>query len=242
MILFVTDFGNDGPYVAQMKAAVRRNGYQGDILNLFSDIPTYNIRSASVLLNAYAHDFPEGCVFVSVVDPGVGSDRLPLAILADGRWYVGPDNGLFELVLRRAIHVEAFKISWQPARLSASFHGRDVFAPIAARIARGQGASLLTPMNIHDVHRVDWPDDLSEIVYVDHFGNAMTGIENAPGLSGVKIGGEALPLVRTFSDVEEGAPLAYINANGILEISVNQGRADTYFGIEVGDAVTPIWD
>jgi len=242
MILFVTDFGNDGPYIAQMKAAVRRNGYRGDILNLFSDIPTYNIRSASVLLNAYAHDFPEGCVFVSVVDPGVGSNRLPLAILADGRWYVGPDNGLFELVLRRATHVEAFKISWQPARLSASFHGRDVFAPIAARIARGQGASLLTPMSIHDIHRVDWPDDLSEIVYVDHFGNAMTGIENAPGLSGVKIGGETLPLVRTFSDVEEGAPLAYINANGILEISVNQGRADTYFGIEVGDAVTPIRD
>lgn len=242
MILFVTDFGNDGPYIAQMKAAVRRNGYGGDVLNLFSDIPTYSIRSGAVLLQAYAQDFPEGCVFVSVIDPGVGSERLPLAILADGRWFVGPDNGLFEMILRRSVTIEVFKISWQPARLSASFHGRDVFAPIAARIARGQGAALLTPMAIEEVQRVEWPDNLSEIVYVDHFGNAMTGIENAPGLAGVKIGSESLPLVRTFSDVPKGAPLAYINANGILEISVNQGRADTHFGIEVGDAVTPIWD
>ena len=242
MILLVTDFGNDGPYVAQMKAAVRRNGYQGDILNLFSDIPAYNVRAGAVLLQAYAHDFPVGCVFVSVVDPGVGSSRMPLAILADGRWFVGPDNGLFELILRRAHETRIYKISWEPIRLSASFHGRDLFAPVAARIASGKQSGLLSEIADDEIMRTDWPDNLSEVVYVDHFGNAMTGIENAPGLTGVKIGSTELPLVRTFSDVPKGEPLAYINANGILEISVNQGRADTHFGIKVGDAVTPIWN
>ena len=135
MIVLFTDFGLAGPYTGQMKAVLARDAPGQPVIDLFADAPSRNPRAAAYLLAAYAAWFPAGTVFLAVVDPGVGGIRAPLIVSADGCCYVGPDNGLFELVLRRAREAQVWEITWQPAALSASFHGRDLFAPVAAKLA-----------------------------------------------------------------------------------------------------------
>ena len=135
MIVLFTDFGLTGPYTGQMKAVLARNAPAVPVIDLFADAPAFQPYLSAYLLGAYCGAVPQGGVLLGVVDPGVGTDRLPLVVRADGRWYVGPDNGLFELVMRRAAVVEAWTIDWRPDRLSASFHGRDLFAPVAAKLA-----------------------------------------------------------------------------------------------------------
>ena len=148
------------------------------IIDLFADAPMGNPKASAYLLAAYAPWFPAGAIFLCVVDPGVGGTRPPLILEADGRWYVGPGNGLFELVQRRAGAVRCWDIDWMPEHVSASFHGRDIFAPVAARLARGETPTGRRREADAD-RRADWPDDLPEVVYVDHFGNAMTGLRAA---------------------------------------------------------------
>ena len=166
------------------------------------------------MLPAYAGWFPAGTVFLCVVDPGVGGARPAIVVEADGRWYVGPGNGLFELVQRRAGATRSWDIEWKPERLSASFHGRDLFAPVAAMLARGEPPPGPLRQDGAD-RRSDWPDDLGEIVYIDHFGNGMTGLRAAMLARdrqlcfAVRCGVEALfgfffSDARTFSDLPPG--------------------------------------
>src|SRR5690348_11690170 len=175
MIVLFTDFGLAGPYTGQMKTVLARQAPGIPVIDLFADAPSRHPKAAAYLLAAYAAWFPPDTVFLCVVDPGVGGARAALALEADGRWYVGPDNGLFELARRRAKSTRVFEITEQPADLSASFHGRDLFAPAAARLARGETPQMAARDPAFG-RRHDWPDDLAEIVYVDHYGNAMTGL------------------------------------------------------------------
>jgi len=138
LIALFTDFGLTGPYTGQMKAVLQRDAPGTPVVDLFADAPSARPQPAAYLLAAYAAWFPPGTVFLCVVDPGVGGARAPLIIEADRHWYVGPDNGLFEVVLRRAAKARVWHITFKPASLSASFHGRDLFAPVAARLARGR--------------------------------------------------------------------------------------------------------
>ena len=129
------------------------------------------------------------------------TDRSSWVIVeADGRWYVGPGNGLFELVQRRARKTRSWDIDWKPERLSASFHGRDLFAPVAAMLARGEPPPGRPRTDDAD-RRAHWPDDLCEIVYVDHFGNAMTGVRAAmlPPNARLAAAGHLLERERTFA-------------------------------------------
>jgi S-adenosylmethionine hydrolase len=137
MIVLFTDFGLEGPYTGQMKAVLHRTAPGIAIIDLFADASAGNPRASAYLLAAYAAWFPAGTVFVCVVDPGVGSERPAVMVEADGRWYVGPGNGLFEILQRRAERTRCWEIDWKPERISASFHGRDLFAPVAAMLARG---------------------------------------------------------------------------------------------------------
>jgi S-adenosylmethionine hydrolase len=149
--------------------------------------------------------------------------------------YVGPGNGLLELIQRCAETTHSFDITWHPERLSASFHGRDLFAPVAAMLARGEAPPGRLRNDGAD-RRADWPDDLSEVVYIDHFGNALTGLR-APGLppnARLAAAGRILERVRTFSDLPPGAAFWYENSNGLAEIAVNQGRADRELGLTIG--------
>ncbi|MGE0373096.1 MAG: S-adenosyl-l-methionine hydroxide adenosyltransferase family protein [Gammaproteobacteria bacterium] len=238
MIVLFTDFGPAGPYVGQMKAVLHGIAPGETVIDLLSDAPACDPRAAAYLLAAYAGDFPAGAVFLCVVDPGVGGPRAAVALRADGRWFVGPDNGLFNVVAMRACELEWRDIAWRPERLSATFHGRDLFAPVAARIARGE----LPPGEPGDAaQRVDrgWAQDYARIIYVDHFGNALTGIR-AGGIDGrrrLEAGGRTLAAARTFADVAPGETFWYANANGLVEIAVNRGNAAAALGLRVGDPV-----
>ncbi len=174
MIALFTDFGLTGPYTGQVKAVLAREAPGVPVVDLFADLPVGDPKSAAYLLAAYAVWFAPPIVLLAVVDPGVGSARRAIVVEADGRFYVGPENGLFEPVLRRAATARAWEIVWRPELLSPSFHGRDLFAPVAAKLAiGGAGPAILRETEISRMP--DWPDDLPAIAYIDHFGNAMTG-------------------------------------------------------------------
>ncbi|HJU18959.1 MAG TPA: SAM-dependent chlorinase/fluorinase [Stellaceae bacterium] len=238
MIVLFTDFGLAGPYIGQVKAVLWESAPGVPVIDLFADAPAGKPKPAAYLLAAYAAWFPPGSVILAVVDPGVGGTRAPLVVEADGRFYVGPDNGLFELVRRRAAESRLWEITWRPPLLSASFHGRDLFAPVAARLARGgKPPGRLLPAAA--ARHPDWPDDLAEIVYIDHFGNAMTGLRAAALASGTRLaaGGRLLARAATFSEVAEGEAFWYENANGLAEIAVNAGRASAALGLAIGSPV-----
>lgn len=238
MIVLFTDFGLSGPYTGQMKAVLAQRAPGVPVIDLFADAPAFDPQLSAYLLAAYAGIFPVGSVFVAVVDPGVGTARRPLIVEADGRLFVGPDNGLFELLRRRAAEVKVWAIDWRPEALSASFHGRDLFAPVAAILASG-GTVERSPLDPADIARPDWPDDLPRIVYIDVYGNAMTGLR-ASALKPdaiLKAGGHAVRPGRTFADVPVGGALWYANSNGLAEVAVNCGRADRNLGLAVGDPV-----
>jgi S-adenosylmethionine hydrolase len=238
MIVLFTDFGEVGPYAGQMKAVLAREAPGVDVVDLLHDAPAFQARPSAYLLAALIDVFPPETIFLCVIDPGVGGDRAAIMVEADGRWFVGPDNGLFEIVMRRANSSAAWNITWRPEALSASFHGRDLFAPVAAMLAKGLPPPG-DPVSPDMLHQTDWPDDLAEIIYIDNFGNAMTGLR-ARGL-GTKVrleaGGHTNERFRTFSDLPSGASFWYENSSGLAEIAVNQGRADQVLGLKIGDPV-----
>lgn len=238
MILLFTDFGLEGPYLGQVKAVLAAAAPAVPVIDLLSDAPPFDPGTAAYLLAALAEACPAGSVLLAVVDPGVGGPRAPIAVRAGGRWFVGPDNGLLAVAARRDPEAQAWEITWRPAALSASFHGRDLFAPVAARLAKGEpppGGPRAVDLLVGAV----WPPDLAQIVYCDRFGNLMTGLR-ATALGpdqGLRAGGHRLPRARTFSDLAPGEAFCYENANGLIEIAVNQGRADALLGLAVGDPV-----
>lgn len=239
MLVLFTDFGLSGPYTGQVKAVLHQLAAGVPIVDLFADLPAAKPKPAAYLLAAYGPWFPPATVLLAVVDPGVGGARAAVVVEADGRSYVGPDNGLFELVLRRAGAVKTSEILWRPDSLSASFHGRDLFAPVAARLIAGTlpaGALRSAEIGRHP----DWPDDLPEIVYIDGYGNAVTGLRAAilPEKTGLAVGGQVLRRARTFSDVPPGGAFWYENSNGLAEIAVNTGRADRALSLAIGTPVS----
>jgi S-adenosyl-L-methionine hydrolase (adenosine-forming) len=238
MIVLFTDFGASGPYLGQVKAVLYRDAPGVPVIDLFADAPASMPKRAAYLLAAYSTWFPPGDVFLCVVDPGVGGSRAAVLVEADGRLYVGPDNGLFELIVRRALSFHSWEIVWRPSTLSSSFHGRDLFAPMAALAAR----SALPADHLHTgelTRFAEWPDELSEIVYIDHYGNAMTGMRAStlPEMACLSVAGRWLPWAQTFADVPVGQGFWYANANGLAEVAVNGGRAAADLGLVPGSPV-----
>jgi S-adenosylmethionine hydrolase len=233
-----TDYGLQGPYVGLLKLALARHAPAVPVIDLWHDVPPFDSQGVAYLLAAYVPEFPADTVFVGVIDPGVGSARAGLIVQADDRWLVGPDNGLFDRVAARAGRFHAWQITWRPQRLSASFHGRDLFAPVAAMLASRTATADELGVPVALALR-DWPDELARIVYIDRFGNAMTGIR-AKAVSRdarLVIGGQALPWARTFSDVAVGQGFWYENSSGLVELAVNQGNAAEHCKLRIGDAV-----
>ena len=239
MLVLFTDFGLNGPYTGQVTAVLHQGAPGVPIVSLFADAPSGRPQPAAYLLAAYGEWFPAGTVLLCVVDPGVGSHRRAVVAEADGRLYVGPDNGLFDIVLRRASQARLWEIIWHPGPLSPSFHGRDLFAPVAARLVRGEPLSALAQLAADHSTERGWPDDLAEIVYIDHYGNAMTGLRGALIAPEARLiaGGQILSRAATFSSVPVGRAFWYINSTGLAEIAVNGGRADMVLGLEIGNPV-----
>jgi S-adenosyl-L-methionine hydrolase (adenosine-forming) len=237
-IVLFTDFGSSDIYLGQVKSVLHRLAPQATVIDLAHDLPPFSVRAAAHLLDALKNAFAEGSVFLCVIDPGVGTGRGTLVLEADQRCYVGPDNGLLSVVAARANAVKLSSIAWRPAALSESFHGRDLFAPVVARIAAG----TLPPDELRPLGALATSfgaDDLEEIIYVDHYGNACTGIRSAhAGADRVlETNGQRVAGARVFGEVPQGTPLWYINSQGLVEIAVNCGSAAQAFGLRVGDPV-----
>ncbi|WP_119169102.1 SAM hydrolase/SAM-dependent halogenase family protein [Algihabitans albus] len=238
MILLYTDFGTSGPYVGQLHAVLAREAPGLPVIDLQHDAPRFDPKASAYLLAALAAEAPPGSVLLAVVDPGVGTARAPLAVQAGGLSFVGPDNGLLALVARRAAPTSAWRIDWRPERLSPSFHGRDLFGPVAAMLARGR-VPAATPLAPDSLVGADWPDTLAEVVYLDAYGNAMTGLRAAelPAGTRLSVGGQRLAAAETFGGVAPGEAFWYANSCGLAEIAVNQGSAAQHFGLRIGSPI-----
>jgi hypothetical protein len=238
MFVLFTDFGLSDLYVGQMKAVLHRRAPGLPVVDLLHDVNPFDIRAATYLLPAYTTVFGDGAVFVCVVDPGVGSERGAQVVQADGQWFVGPDNGLFSVLQHRATEVQCWTLDWRPADVSSTFHGRDVFSPVAAELAMGRMPAM-THVPANRSLPEGWTAELDAIVYVDDFGNCITGrrAESLHRDSRLSVNGRELAWARTFSDVPEGQAFWYENANGLVEIAVNQGGADDMLSLDVGSVI-----
>jgi S-adenosylmethionine hydrolase len=238
MLVLFTDYGWSDPYVGQVKAVLANEAPGVALIDLLHAVPDFNAHAGAQLLDALSHSFPAGAVFFCVVDPGVGAAREALVVEADGRWFVGPDNGLLSIVAARAKQVRVWKIHWRPEHLSVSFHGRDLFAPIAAWIAAGKfPADKLTLVAEPNI-QFD-AADLPRILYIDHFGNAWTGIRGglADAASLLEVKGKLLPWRRIFAEAGKGEVFWYQNSAGLIEIAANRANAAAVLDLKVGDLV-----
>jgi len=203
------------------------------VLDALHDAPDYGIEPGAHLLAALAPQYPRGSVFLAVVDPGVGGKRDPIAIQADGRTFVGPDNGLLSVLWQRARRRKCFRIAWQPKRLTNTFHGRDLFAPVAAALAAKRlPRGWLAPKGSPDV-LLD-PADLAKVIYIDHYGNCVTGMRATSVARNARIraGGRLLRYARTFGAAE--GPFWYENSMGLVEIAAPRASAAQLLRLRVG--------
>jgi len=174
-------------------------------------------------------------VFFAVVDPGVGGRRDAIVTESDGRHFVGPDNGLFSILWQRARRRQCWRIAWRPERLSASFHGRDLFAPVAAALARGRvPRGWLARKARPDV--LLRADDLARVIYIDHYGNAVTGLRFTTAKATLRVGRRVLRYARTFDDAR--APFWYGNSMGLVEIAAPRSSAARKLHLRIGTPVT----
>jgi len=235
LIYFFTDFGTDGPYQGQMEAAVLELAPTARVINLVADAPVSNPRSSAYLLAALLAQVPDNAILVCVIDPGVGSERDALMLRIGGRTLIGPDNGLLAVAAATNPEARVYKIPHDKSKLSVSFHGRDLFAPVAARVWCGEDVPLesISPLTMVGS---DWPGALEEVVYVDHYGNAMTGLpaDHLKDDAIIKTGAHVLHHAPVFAAADEGNPFWYRNSCGMIELAVNRGRADEVLELVVG--------
>lgn len=241
LVSLLTDFGCRDSYVAEMKAVLLSAVPSVQLVDLTHEIPPGNVLAAQYILARTWARFPSGSVHLAVVDPGVGSRRRAIAVASADHYFVGPDNGLFTPVLDGATVVELTV----PENAAPTFHGRDVFAPAAARLVMGEGVEKLgTP--VADPIRLSPPQPVVEgervrgaVIYVDRFGTLITNIggELAAGKAAVEIRGIAVPLRRTFADVEPGELVAFVGSGGTVEIAIRDGAAAAELDAGVGEAV-----
>lgn len=252
LVTLLTDFGPGSVYVGQLHGTLLRLAPDLRVVDMAHDCPPGEVAAAGyVLLRSFRH-FPEGTVHVAVIDPGVGSGRAILAVRAHGHFFLAPDNGLLGGVLVDAPDCEVRRVvnrELMAAVVSRTFHGRDIFAPVAARLATGTRLAEVGPVAEAEAARpgpeIDGDAIRGRVLLVDRFGNLITNIPRE-ALDGLEAGaalrirvGDAFihGLAQTFTDVSRDDALAYVGSGDHLEIAVNGGRAGDVLGLGVGDPV-----
>lgn len=247
IVALLTDFGSADSYAGETRGAVLCACPDANVVDLTHDIPAHDVAEGAWVLGAAWRTFPAGTVFVAVVDPGVGTPRRALAVDAGGYRFVGPDNGILSHVLRAhpdaAVH-EITNAGLMRHRVSSTFHARDVFAPVAGYLARGNPLADVGPA-ADDPVRLDWPRPVSlsphewelRVVRCDRFGNLITNLTGR-GEGTVEIAGKLLRIMRTYGDVTEGELLALVGSHGLIEVAVRGGHAARTLGIGRGTPVT----
>ena len=235
MILLATDYGWRGPWVGQLHATLAAAAPNARVIDLMHDLPAFAPAAAAHLLAALLPGMPAGAVCVGVVDPGVGTNRAAVIVEVDGRWLVGPGNGLFDVLSARAQAPRWWRITRVPAGDSATFDGRDLFAPTAAELVHDE---RIAGERIDPPHRRDAAADCSEIIYIDGFGNAATGLRATAG-SGqrLRVGTRVLERARTFGDGAPEEPMWLVNSLGLVEIVANRASAAELLDLQIGTPV-----
>lgn len=233
-LVLLTDFGHTDPYVGIMKGVITSVAPELTILDLSHGVPPQDVRTAALYLESAWRWFPEGSVFCCVVDPGVGSQRRPVVLRSSGRLFVGPDNGLLSLVPNG----DWWEIKVDTPLPSRTFHGRDLFAPVAARLGLGMDPQDVGPrvLNPATLPLPETSTTEGEILYFDHYGNAITSLREVFE-GAVEVEGKRIPVHATYSEVRMGAPLALIGSTGRLEVSVRNGSAQRELALAVGTRV-----
>ena len=254
-----TDYGWDDPYVAQLKGSILTIDSNARILDITHTVTPFNITEGAYLLDECAEEFPGGTIFVAVVDPQVGTDRAPVLLqTGKNKYFIGPDNGLFSQVIAH----EGFGRAWildkpeffRAGDTSHTFHGRDIFGPVAAHLAAGTEPDRFgTPVKSLMVLPEKIPTFAggvisTQVVHIDRFGNVILNLDSANenavklhygNLVKISIGKEnnSAPLVKTYGEVEKGRLLLLYSSNGLLEIGMNQGSAAKQLKVEPGASV-----
>jgi S-adenosylmethionine hydrolase len=241
LITLLTDFGTADGYVAEVKGVLLSLVPDAQIVDASHEIPPHDVELARLTLAKYWRRFPARTVHLVIVDPGVGSSRAVMAVESEGRFLVGPDNGVLSpALLVRGARAVSLAI---PNDAAPTFHGRDVFAPAVARLALGEELEFLGLPHEHPFirrtaeshQRADGTID-GEVIAIDRFGNAITNLIARPGAS-VEVGSRLLPLVRTYADVPSGSLCALAGSTGLIEVSVRDGSGAQAAALQRGSRV-----
>ena len=244
----MTDFGTGDYYVGAMKGVILSINPNVSLVDITHDIETQNIASAAFVLSACYRDFPPATIFVCVVDPGVGSDRRAIAVESNDHKFVGPDNGLFSFILGpnvRVIAIENDQFFRQP--ISSTFHGRDIFAPVAAHLSRGidlreLGHEIIDAVMLPNIRpkRTDENTLEGSVIHIDHFGNIVTNItaEMVSDAFQLEVDGRLIGDRREFyAGAEPGKLFTVMGSAGFIEISINGSSAAEKLGVKTGAPV-----
>jgi S-adenosylmethionine hydrolase len=256
IITLTTDFGLRDPYVAEMKAVILGISPSARIVDVTHQVEKFNVRMGAYILASASPYFPKGAVHVAVVDPGVGTKRQPIIVQTRKACFVGPDNGVLALAAKSVggqVHVHRItNRKFMLPEVSSTFHGRDIFAPVAAHLAKGRRPAefgpeihqMMSPELVATVRRRDALE--GQVIHVDDFGNIVTSFTEKE-LETMKIKGEVhlnfgkvtltLQLLKAYGDIGKQQPLAIVGSSNFLEISLNQGNAARVFNVCVGDKV-----
>jgi S-adenosylmethionine hydrolase len=230
-----TDFGTRDGYVGAMKGVLAREAPDAVVVDVAHDVPRHDIAHAAWVVATACREFPSGSVHVVVVDPGVGGARRGVVVACGGSWYVGPDNGVFAYLGE----VSAWQLPVAEHVVSPTFHGRDVFAPAAARLARGESVGgdrvALAGVLPWGARRAG----TGRVVHVDRYGNLVSDLPAAEAGARVSIAGRTLAVQTTYENVGVGEVVAYVGSAGTVEIAVREGRADTTLRLARGADVLP---
>jgi S-adenosylmethionine hydrolase len=257
IITLTTDFGSKDPFVGIMKGVMLNINPLITIIDITHNISPQNIIEAALAVEASFSYFPHKTIHVVVVDPGVGSDRRPLVVSADYHYFVGPDNGVFSRIYRKCESLEVFHVTAEHyflPRRSATFHGRDVFAPVAAWLAKGILVERFgDPITDYVTLPIPAPVFLQEntiegeVVYIDRFGNLITNIRDTmlndllskkpAGSVSVMVSGHEAPVKACYAASADRTICSIIDSFNYLELFVNGGNAASEFGISVGEKV-----
>ena len=258
VITLLTDFGDRDYFVASMKGVILGINPQARIVDLSHAVAPHQIGDAAYLLKASYKYFPDGTVHVAVVDPGVGSLRRPLLVTTSRHFFVAPDNGLLSYIYQEETGIEVRQIENKQYRLDSegtTFDGRDLFAPAAAWLTKGQQPGSYGKL-IQDYVKLPlaepkWQGSslAGTIVYIDHFGNLISNltpfhVKDVQGRTrrsdiSIRIGGVTIDgLVRSYSQGKDAAPHALINSNGQIEVFVKEGSAAETLNVSLGDTIT----
>jgi S-adenosylmethionine hydrolase len=254
IITLLTDFGLKDPYVASMKGVILGINPQCALVDITHEVSPHDIKEGAFILAQTYSAFPKGTIHLSVVDPGVGSPRRPALFVGENYFFIGPDNGLFTLALKKEKLKKVIalrKMEFFLPAVSSTFHGRDIFAPAAAHLSLGVKVESFGPP-IKSWHQIAFPDPaikqgklFGEIVHIDAFGNLVSNIDCknllqfSKGYSfTARIGRKSIEgLKKGYWEGRKNEPMALIGSGGLLEISLREGNAQKFLNIKKGARV-----